>query len=85
MKDKIKCYMKCLTIEICIKNLVHIYLILPILKEMVIPCHTIYTRNNMGQKCEGNCGLWVLNKIIKESYPEILKKIVGAVWKLPAK
>ena len=25
--------------------------------------HTIYTRNNMGQKCEGNCGLWVLNEI----------------------
>ena len=26
--------------------------------------HTIYTRNNMCQKCEGNCGLWALNKII---------------------
>ena len=25
--------------------------------------HTIYIRNNMGQKCEGNCGLWVLNEI----------------------
>ena len=41
--------------------------------------HTIYTRNNMGQKCEGNCGLWVLNEILKKSYPENLKKIVGAV------
>ena len=48
-------------------------------------CHTIYTRNNMGQKCEGNCGLWVLNKILRKSYPEIFKKIVGAVWELPAK
>ena len=47
--------------------------------------HTIYTRNNMGQKCEGNCGLWVLNEILKETYPESLKKIVGAVWELPAK
>ena len=47
--------------------------------------HTIYTRNNMGQKCEGNCGLWVLNEILKKSYPESLKKIVGAVWELPAK
>ena len=47
--------------------------------------HTIYTRNNMGQKCEGNCGLWVLNKILKKTYPEILKKIVGAVWEIPAK
>ena len=41
--------------------------------------HTIYTRNNMGQKCEGNCGLWVPNEILKKSYPENLKKIVGAV------
>ena len=47
--------------------------------------HTIYTRNNMGQKCEGDCGLWVLNGIIKKTYPEILKKNVGAIWKLPAK
>ena len=36
----------------------------------------------MGQKCEGNCGLWVLNKILKKTYPE---NIVGAVWELPAK
>ena len=33
----------------------------------------------MCQKCEGNCGLWVLNEIIKTIYPENLKKIVGAV------
>ena len=26
--------------------------------------HTTYSRNNMRQKCEGNCGLWVLNEII---------------------
>ena len=38
--------------------------------------HTIYTRNNMGQKCEGNCGLWVLNEILKKTYAENLKKIV---------
>ena len=50
-----------------------------------ISYHTIYTRNNMGQKCEGNCGLCVLNKILKKTYPEILKKIVGAVWEIPAK
>ena len=47
--------------------------------------HTTYSRNNIGQKCEGNCGLWVLNEIIKRMYPESLKKIVGAVWELPAK
>ena len=39
----------------------------------------------MGQKYEGNCGLWVPNKILKKSYPENLKKIVGAVWELPAR
>jgi hypothetical protein len=46
---------------------------------------TIYTRNNMGQKCEGNCGLWVRNEILKKTYAENLKKIVGAAWELPAK
>ena len=39
----------------------------------------------MGQKCEGDCGLWVLNVITKKTHPENLKKILGAVWKLPAK
>ena len=39
----------------------------------------------MRQKCEGNCGLWVLNEMIEKTYPEILKKIVDAVWELPAK
>ena len=48
-------------------------------------CHTTYTRNNVGQKCEGNCGLWVLNEFFKKIYSENLKKIVGAVWELPAK
>ena len=33
----------------------------------------------MGQKCEGNCDLWVPNEIPKKSYPENLKKIVDAV------
>ena len=41
--------------------------------------HTIYTRNNMCQKCEGNCGLWVLNEILKKTHPESLKKFVGAI------
>ena len=47
--------------------------------------HTIYTRINMSQECEGNCVLWVLNEILKKTYPENLKKIMGAVWELPAK
>ena len=29
--------------------------------------------------------LWVLHEIIKKIYPENLKKILGAVWELPAK
>ena len=53
-------------------------------KEIVL-IHTIYSRNKMGQKYEGNCGLWVLNEIIRKIYTESLKKIVGAVWELPAK
>ena len=52
---------------------------------MVRKWHTIYTRNNMGPKCEGNCGLWVLDEILKKTYPENLKKILGAVWELPDK
>ena len=47
--------------------------------------HTIYTKNNMGKKCEGDCGLLVLNEMVKKIYPENLKKIVGAVWDLPVK
>ena len=39
--------------------------------------HTTYNRNNIGQKCEGNCGLWVLNEMIKKIYPEDLKKNCG--------
>ena len=32
----------------------------------------------MGQKCEDNYGLWVLNVIMKKTYFENLKKIMGA-------
>ena len=31
---------------------------------LLIMSHTTYSRNNMGQKCEGNCGLWVLDEMI---------------------
>ena len=34
----------------------------------------------MCQKWEGDCGLWVLNEIIKNKYAESLKKFVGALW-----
>ena len=47
--------------------------------------HTTYRWNIKGQKCAGISGLWVLNEIIQKKYPENMKKIVGAVWKLPAK
>ena len=40
----------------------------------------------MGQKCEENFGLWVLNEIIKKEYTvNLKKKIVGTFWELPAK
>ena len=50
--------------------------------------HINYSRNNMGQKCEGNCGLWPVGsyrEIILKEYLENLKKIIGAVMELPAK
>ena len=37
----------------------------------------------MCKKCEGNCGLRVVN--YEKKYAENMKKIVGAVWELPAK
>ena len=39
----------------------------------------------MCQKWEGDCGLWVLNEINLKIYTESWKKMVGAVWELPAK
>ena len=47
--------------------------------------HTPYSWNIMRQKWEGNCGLWFLNEMVLKKYAESLKKIVGAVWELPAK
>ena len=44
-------------------SLISTLVALEVTKYIVAP-HTIYSRNNMGQKCEGNCGLWVLNEII---------------------
>ena len=54
-------------------------------KKKLYTCTHHLCGNDIGQKCEGNCGLWVLNEIVKRMYPESLKKIVGAVWELPAK
>ena len=50
-----------------------------------IAVHTTYTGNNMCQKCGGKSGLWVLHEIVNKTYAENMKKIVGAVWELPAK
>ena len=52
-----------------------------------VPCllHTIYPGNNMCQKCGRKSGLWVLHEIMNKAYAENMKKIVGAVWELPAK
>ena len=50
-----------------------------------LPTHTPYSRIIMWQKWEGDCGLWVLIEIVLRKYAESLKKIVGAVWELPAK
>ena len=47
--------------------------------------HTTYPGNNMCQKCGGKSGLWVLHEKLNKTYSENMKKIVGAVWELPAK
>ena len=39
----------------------------------------------MWPECGHKSGLWVLNEILKKTYPENLKKILGAVWELPAR
>ena len=44
-----------------------------------------YLQLRYWQKCAGISGLWVLNEIIQKKYPKNMKKIMGAVWKLPAK
>ena len=33
--------------------------------------HTTYSRNNMDLKCEGNCGLGVVNEITKKNILKI--------------
>ena len=52
---------------------------------MYIHNHTTYSGNIMCQKCGLDCGLIVLNEIFFKNYAESLKKILGAVWELPAK
>ena len=39
----------------------------------------------MRQKCGGDCGLLVFYEINRKKYPENMKKIMVAVWELPAK
>ena len=45
-------------------------------EQCILQLHTIYTRNNMGQKCEGNCGLWVPYEILYVLH--IKKRIVSS-------
>ena len=55
------------------------------LDSKTLATHSTYSWNIKWQKCAGISGLWILNEIIQKKYPENMKKIVGAVWKLPAK
>ena len=61
--------------------LLSIDIVVSVKSFLTVMMHTTYTRNDMGKKCEGNCGLWVLNEIYFFKYPENL----GAVWELLAK
>jgi hypothetical protein len=36
-------------------------------------------------KCGHKSGLWVLQEIVNKTYAENMKKIMSAVWELPAK
>ena len=50
-----------------------------------LTAHTIYPGNNIWYNTYRS-GLWILHEIVKRIYAEIMKKkIVGAVWELPAK
>ena len=45
-----------------------------------------YTRNDVGQKCEINCGLWVLNhlnEINSKKYPKNLKFKIILIGSMP--
>ena len=52
--------------------------------QSIILVHTTYSWNIKWQKCAGISGLWDLNEIILKN-PGNMEKIVGAIWKLPAK
>ena len=54
-------------------------------KQGKIVVHTIYPGNNMFQKCGHKSGLWVLHEKVNKTYAENMKKILGAIWELPAK
>ena len=58
---------------------------IPNMMHQIFLSHTTYSWNIKWQKCAGISGLWVLNEIIPKKYPENMKNIMGAVWKLPAK
>ena len=71
----------CLLVGICeelfFENTTRLWFIPFILALFQSPMqyHTIYSKNNIGQKCKGNCGLWVLNEMIKKYIVEIWKKL----------
>ena len=52
---------------------------------LLLLLHITYSWFIMGLKSEGNCGLWIFDKIMIKICTESLKKIVGAVWEIPAK
>ena len=55
--------------------------------NITLPTSETLSGKNARAHIWGISGSWVLNKIIqkKKKYLENMKKIVGAIWKLPAK
>ena len=80
--------MQALLLKLLFKKNIRLYLEVIVDGSNVLivpPLHTIYPGNNMCQKCGRKSGLWVLHEIVNKTYAENMKKIVGAVWELPAK
>jgi hypothetical protein len=55
-------------------------------EEILAEQAKLYIPGTVELEREGICGLWVLNqRIKKKKNAENMKKIMGAIWELPAK
>ena len=77
---KVELFLRCTLELLFTRNNLSIYrIVIRFLDKKVL------MNNNMCQKCGRKSGLWVLHEMVNKTYAENMKKIVGAVWELPAK